>query len=196
MVTAFQSAPRAAAGSLRGLAAALAPFRFDQAWTFDVPPGEIWALLERTGDFRRWWPWLRELSGDGLVPGGRNVCVVRAPIPYTLRFTVTVRELVAGRFVAADVDGDLAGPARLEIGPAEEPGSAEETSGGTTVRLTWEMELRRPVLRTAARYGRPVMEWGHDWVVANGMRQFLGRALRVDTGHDLDLDHDRGPGTA
>jgi hypothetical protein len=156
----------------------------------------MWAVLEQTGDFRRWWPWLRELSGDGLVPGGRNVCVVRAPIPYTLRFTVTVRELVPGRFVVADVDGDLAGPARLEIGPADEPNPAEEPGGGTTVRLTWEMELRRPVLRTAARFGRPVMEWGHDWVVANGMRQFLGRALRVDTGHDHDLDHDRGPGTA
>lgn len=189
-VTASQCAPRAAAGSLRGLPAALAPFRFDQTWTFDVGPGEMWAVLERTGDFRRWWPWLRELSGDGLVPGGRNVCVVRAPISYTLRFTVTVRELVPGRFVAADVDGDLAGPARLEIGPAG------KRRGGARVRLTWEMELRRPMLRTAARFGRPVMEWGHDWVVANGMRQFLGRALRVDTGHDHDYDHDRRPGTA
>jgi hypothetical protein len=149
----------------------------------------MWAVVERTGDFRGWWPWLRELSGDGLVPGGRNICVVRAPIPYTLRFTVTVRELVPGRFVGADVAGDLAGPARLEIGPAEGPGA------GSTVRLTWEMELRRPVLRAAARFGRPVMEWGHDWVVANGMRQFLGRALRVDTRHDHDLDHDRGSGT-
>ena len=169
---------------------ALAPFRFDRTWTFEVPPRELWAVLERTGEFRRWWPWLRELSGDGLVPGGRNRCVVRAPIPYALRFTVTVAELVPGRVVGAEVDGDLAGPARLEIVPTDDAG------GGSTVRLEWEMELRRPVLRAAARVGRPLMEWGHDWVVGNGVEQFLRRALRVDVPHDHDLDHDRGPGTA
>ncbi len=169
---------------------ALAPFRFDRTWTFAVPPDDRWAVLERTGDFPRWWPWLRELSGDGLVPGGRNRCVVRAPIPYTLRFTVAVDELVPGRLVGAEVDGDLAGPARLEIAHADGEG------GGSTVRLAWEMELRRPVLRAAARVGRPVMEWGHDWVVGTGVEQFLGRALRVEVAHDDDLDHDRGPGTA
>jgi hypothetical protein len=47
-------------------------------------------------------------------------------------------------------------------------------------RLAWEMELGRPVLRAAARFGRPVMEWGHDWVVANGVEQFLRRALNRD----------------
>jgi uncharacterized protein YndB with AHSA1/START domain len=174
---------------------ALAPFRFDRTWTFDVPPGELWAVLVRTDDFRRWWPWLRELSGDGLVPGGRNRCIVRAPIPYTLRFTVAVDELVPGRLVGAEVDGDLAGPARLEIAPAESPGPGGG-GGGSTVRLAWEMELRRPVLRAAARVGRPVMEWGHDWVVGSGVEQFLRRALGVDVPHDHDLDHDRGPGTA
>jgi hypothetical protein len=150
---------------------ALAPFRFDRTWEFAVGPDELWGVLERTDDFRRWWPWLRELSGDGLVPGGRSDCVVRAPIPYTLRFTVVVRELVPGRLVAAVVEGDLAGPARLEVNAVEV---------GSSVRLAWEMELCRPVLRAAARVGRPVMEWGHDWVVSNGTEQFLRRALRVD----------------
>jgi hypothetical protein len=129
---------------------------------------------------------LRELSGDGLVPGGRSDCVVRAPIPYTLRFTVVVQELVPGRLVDAVVEGDLAGPARLEVAPAET---------GSVVRLAWEMELRRPVLRAAAHFGRPVMEWGHDWVVATGVEQFLGRALGVHVHHDDHPDHDAGPGT-
>ena len=115
--------------------------------------------------------------GDGLVPGGCSHCVVRAPIPYTLRFTVVIRELVPGRLVDAVVEGDLAGPARLECRP--------EDGRGSVVRLAWEMELRRPVLRTAARFGRPMMGGGHDWV-ANGVEQFLRRALRVDVHHDDD----------
>jgi hypothetical protein len=171
--------------SLRALPSALAPFRFDRSWTFDVPPDDLWGVLVRTDQFPEWWPWLRELSGDGLVPGGRSACVVRAPIPYTLRFTVEIRELVPGRMVDAVVEGDLAGPARLEVGPAP---------AGSVVRLAWEMELCRPVLRAAAHFGRPVMEWGHDWVVATGVEQFLGRALGVDVHHDEHSDHDHGAG--
>lgn len=170
---------------------ALRPFRFDRTWTFAVSPDELWRVLTRTEDFRRWWPWLREFSGDGLVPGGRSTCVVRAPVPYTLRFTVAVRELVPARLVDTVVAGDLAGPARLEI-------RAGEDGDGSVARLAWEMELCRPMLRGAARFGRPVMEWGHDWVVTTGVEQFLGRALRVHEGYDRDshTDPHRGPGAA
>jgi uncharacterized protein YndB with AHSA1/START domain len=174
----------------------LRPFRFDRAWTFSVAPDELWAVLTRTDEFRRWWPWLRQISGDGLVPGGRSTCVVRAPVPYTLRFTVTVVDLVPGERIEAVVDGDLAGPARLWVAPAAGRGG----DGGSEVRLAWEMELRRPALRAAARVGRPVMEWGHDWVVGTGVEQFRHRALRVHVPHDDHHsdggDDDRGSGTA
>jgi hypothetical protein len=166
----------------------LRPFRFDRTWTFARPPEELWRVLARTDEYRRWWPWLREFSGDGLVPGGRSVCLVRAPVPYTLRFTVAVRELVPARLVDAVVDGDLAGPARLELTGGD--------GAGSTVRLAWEMELCRPMLRGAARFGRPVMEWGHDWVVATGVDQFLTRALRVEVRHDDHTEPHRGPGAA
>ena len=168
----------------------LRPFIFDRTWSFAVAPDELWRALSRVEDFPRWWPWLREFSGDGLVPGGRSVCVVRAPAPYTLRFTVTVREMVPGRLVDAEVEGDLTGPARLEVSAGND--------GGSAARLAWEMELRRPVLVAAALVGRPVLEWGHDWVVANGVEQFLQRALGVDHSHDRDHDPDpdRGAGAA
>ena len=179
MLTAQQSARI----SLRDLR----PFRFDRTLEFPEEPAEVWAILTRTDEFRRWWPWLREFSGDGLVPGGRTTCVIRAPVPYSLRFTVTVEDLVPGRRVEATVEGDLAGPARLDIDRG--------VAGGSAVRLTWDLELRRPVLQAAARFGRPVMEWGHDWVVTNGLEQFRRRALRVHTPHDRP-DDDRGSGAA
>jgi hypothetical protein len=167
----------------------LRPFRFDRCWDFDVAPDDLWAALTRTDDYRRWWPWLREFSGDGLVPGGRTACVVRAPVPYALRFTVTVAELVPGRRIEAMVEGDLAGPARLEV---EGLGARRR---GARVRVAWEVELRRPVLRVAARVGRPVMERGHDWVVSTGIEQFCREALRVEVTHDNHHD-DRRPGAA
>ena len=164
------------------------PFRFDRSWAFDVGADRVWEALTRTDEYRRWWPWLREMSGDGLVPGGRSTCVVRAPIPYTLRFAVEIVDLVPGERVDAVVDGDLVGPAHLEVR------ALGARRRGSEVRLSWEMKLQRPMLRAAARLGRPVMEWGHDWVVSTGFEQFCRQALRVQVPHDNH--HDRGSGTA
>ncbi len=174
----------------------LALFRFDRAWVFEAGPDQVWDAVSRTEDFPRWWPWLRSFDGEGLVEGGRSTCVIRAPIPYSLSFFVEVHRIVPGRLVETVVGGDLEGPARLEIAPlgtgdvpgmpAGAGGVAGIPVGGTSVRMTWEMELRRPLLRAAARFARPVMEWGHDWVVSTGVDQFRRKALGVRIGHDRD----------
>jgi polyketide cyclase/dehydrase/lipid transport protein len=155
----------------------LALFRFDRTWDFPVEPSELWAKLSRTEDFHRWWPWLRALQGGELVPGSRAEAVVRAPLPYTLRFSVDVLEVVPEQLVAARVSGDLEGPARLEVAPRPE---------GSSARLVWEMDVRRPLLRAAARVGRPALEWGHDWVVASGIEQFRRALDGVGDSHDDD----------
>jgi hypothetical protein len=114
------------------------------------------------------WPWLRGFESGGVEEGRTTHCTVRAPLPYSLRFSVTVLRVEPARLIETEVGGDIAGPARLEMGPAPE---------GSTARLVWSVEVRDPVLRAGARLGRPLMEWGHEWVVANGVNQFRRRAL-------------------
>ena len=147
-------------------------FAFDRRWAFDASPAELWQTLSRAEQFPRWWSWLRRFDGDGLSDGleegARARCVVRGPVPYTLRFTVTVRRLVPRELIETDVTGDLEGPARLEILP---------DGSGSRARLAWTVELRDPLLRAASRFARPLMEWGHDWVVSAGLRQFRREAL-------------------
>jgi hypothetical protein len=67
------------------------------------------------------------------------------------------------------VDGDLAGPARLDL---------RAVDGGAEARLAWSLELRAPLLRTLALVGRPAMAWAHDRIVERGLVQFEGHALR------------------
>lgn len=148
----------------------LRPFTFNRTFVFPVPPERLWATLSDTGQWVGWWPWLRRLDGDGLVEGGRSHCVVRAPLPYTLRFSVEVRRLVAGRLVDAWVSGDLEGPARLEVDAHPE---------GARAQLAWDVEVRQRLLRRLPAVSRPLMEWGHNWVVEVGLDQFRRRALRV-----------------
>ena len=153
-----------------------APFRFDRIWTFPVPPAELWAVLERTDDYVTWWSWLREFSSDGLYAGSRARCLIQAPLPYALRCDIQVLAVEPGVSIATQVGGDLRGPARLDV--AADP-------AGSTARLSWSLELGNPVLDRLARFGRPLMSWAHDVVVALGVDQFRRRALSGGRGDAL-----------
>ena len=144
------------------------PFRFDRTWTFPVPPEELWAVLNRTDSYVDWWSWLRTFDATGIEPGATASCTIQSPLPYALRCTIHVGEVRAASFVHTTVDGDLRGPARLEI---------DRVDHGSTARLVWSLELGNPVLAGLARVGRPLMAWAHDVIVATGVEQFRRRAL-------------------
>ena len=151
------------------------PFRFDRTWPFGVAPDELWATLANTDRYREWWPWLREFAVDGgpgdaaLTTGAVAHVVIQAPLPYQLHCTVRVVDAVTDERLVTVVDGDLTGPARLELVP---------TADGTDARLVWELELRAPLLRSFAMVARPAMAWAHDRIVERGLVQFEGHALR------------------
>ncbi len=144
------------------------PFCFDRTWTFPLAPDELWAILLRTDDFTTWWSWLRHFELDGFREGANARCVIQAPLPYALHFTVHVERMVEAERIETVVAGDLQGPARLEVGPHPD---------GCTARLVWSLELHDPVLRNVARVARPAMAWAHDRVVEMGIAQFERSAL-------------------
>jgi carbon monoxide dehydrogenase subunit G len=144
------------------------PFRFDGRWSFSATPDELWRVFSDTDRLQELWPWLRSLESPGLMEGTVSRCVVRAPVPYTVSVEIALRQVVPPRLVVADVSGDLAGPARLEVATRPD---------GSEARLTWELEARAPLLRAASMVARPLMDWGHNWVVDTGVRQFRRKAL-------------------
>jgi hypothetical protein len=152
------------------------PFRFDRAWHFDVGPAELWTTLGQTERYRDWWPWLRTFAVDAHGHGGEPLAtgraarvVIQAPLPYQLHCTVHVDDAVREERLVTRVEGDLSGPARLELRPV---------AGGTEARLAWALELQEPMLRALALVGRPAMAWAHDRIVERGLAQFQGHALR------------------
>jgi len=138
-------------------------FAFDRSWDFAVPRSELWSRLADTSSFSTWWPWLRSFDPVPLEVGATTRCVIGPPLPYVLTIDLEVAHVVEQESVAVAVTGDLQGPARLEVA---------DHADGSRARLVWGLEVRRPMLRMAASVGRPVLQWGHDWVVSNGVRQF------------------------
>ena len=94
--------------------------------------------------------------------------MVRAPLPYSLRFNVHVRTVVPKERVDADITGDIEGPAALLI-------SAHPR--GSAARLRWSVELRSSFLRAGSVLGRPLMQWGHEWVVSSGVEEFRRQVI-------------------
>lgn len=150
-----------------------APFRFDRTWVFRVAPVEFFATITRTECFTDWWSWLRRCEVDGVRAGAEASCLIRAPLPYSLRFIVRIDRVEPDALIETSVRGDLAGPARLEIAPHPE---------GCRARLVWSLELHDPVLRRLAVVSRPAMVWAHDRIVAVGAAEFERKAASGSLG--------------
>ena len=135
---------------------------------FDADRDAVWAAMSRVADFPRWWPWLRRFDGTDLVTGAVWSCVIQPPLPYALRVTVTLEEVVAPALVVATVAGEVSGTARLSL---------DDDADGCRAVLSSTLTPQQGVPRLVARLAPAVARFGHDWVLEVGARQFADRAL-------------------
>lgn len=149
-------------------AAEVAPFRSDRSWSFAVDTDELWSMLTRVDRYPAWWPWLARFHPiGGFQPGARWSCTVSPPLPYEVHFSVLLDDVDPGRSVRARVTGDIDGDALLTL---------DAHGDTTTARLRSELAPARPALRRVGGAARPLVEWGHDWVLDQGQRQFVEHA--------------------
>ena len=145
-------------------------FRSDRGWSFEVGVDRLWDRFTTVEQYADWWPWLHAFDPVGGFRAGASWrCVVAPPLPYVVRFTVRLDRVEEGRRVDASVRGDVRGDATLTVG--------DDGRGGSTARLRSELAPANPVLRGVGLVARPMVEWGHDWVLDQGLRQFVSRAL-------------------
>jgi hypothetical protein len=142
--------------------------RSDRRHTFDASPDELWEAMSRVGEYRRWWPWLRHFEAPGLEPGVTWAATVQPPLPYRLRFDLLLLDVREPRLVVADITGDIEGEARIEVEP---------TAVGSELHFTSELVPTNPILRSVARMAAPVAQFGHQWVLDTGLRQFRSSAF-------------------
>jgi hypothetical protein len=143
-------------------------FRSDRSWSFDIGASELWGLITQTDRYASWWPWLRAFDApSSFSKGARWQCAVAPPLPYVVRFTIHITELVPRERVRTRISGDISGTARLEL---DEP-----SDGTTSARLISELAPSSRPLRAFGRVAPPLVRWGHDWVLDQGRLQFVRR---------------------
>lgn len=141
--------------------------RSDRRYRFDDAPDELWARLVDVTSYPHWWPWLREFDGTELAAGEIWRCTVQPPLPYRVHFAVHLDRVEPRTAVAATVTGEIVGHADLTI---------TADGAGTAVRLVADLGPDRRALRALSVAFRPLVRFGHNWVLDTGAEQFAARA--------------------
>ncbi|MGH3312234.1 MAG: SRPBCC family protein [Streptomyces sp.] len=147
-------------------------FHFRSVWVLAAAPAEVYAALERAGDYPSWWPQVREVRGLDERSGTARI---RSVLPYDLRITgsATRHDQAAG-VLEMEITGDVAGWARWTVTPY-----------GTGTRALYEqrVEVRKPSMRRLAWPGRPLFRANHALMMRagrRGLRRWLERGLDED----------------
>jgi len=145
----------------------------DRRWPLAARLDEVWTALARTDLYQRSWPWLRGFDACALETGDTWRCEVQAPLPYRVRFTIHLVDVVAPTLVVAEVSGDIAGPARIDLAPA-----AGSDGTVTDLRLRSRLAPARRSFATLAAVAGPLSTWAHHRLLDTGARQFADGLIR------------------
>ncbi len=134
----------------------------------EATPAEVWRILADVDDYPGWWPWLRRFDASRLADGERWSCTVKPPLPYTVSFDLVLRDVVTGRSVAADVEGEIVGSARVDL---------RRHGTGTELNLVSDLEPSRTFLVGLSRLAGPIARFGHEFIIDAALDQFVTHAL-------------------
>jgi hypothetical protein len=100
---------------------------------------------------------------------------VRAVLPYTLRFSTEIIELVPCRKIRVVSSGDLVGEGKLTL---------DHESGNTFSTFVWEVEAINRLTRAIAcmPFGDRLLRHPHDCVMENGYRS-LAALVEIRKGY-------------
>jgi hypothetical protein len=129
--------------------------------------------MQEVDQFEAWWPWLAEfrVEGGALKAGSVLHGVVSPPLPYRMRLRIELTRYEPPTEIDAVIQGDLEGLASIRIRPSE---------GGAVAEVEWTVEMMQRPMRLACRFGRPLMQWGHDRVVEMTVAGFRRRLASGD----------------
>jgi uncharacterized protein YndB with AHSA1/START domain len=147
---------------------------YRREYEFGLAPRELWRRIEQVEQYERWWPWLEEfrLDGNRLETGAVLNGVVIPPLPYRMRIRVELTRCEPPEAIDATISGDLVGRATLRVRPG---------GPGSLVEVAWTVEMMQRPMRLASRFGRPLLQWGHDRVVESTVAGFRRRLEAPET---------------
>ena len=153
----------------------MADYSFLTTWLLDCPREPVWRAIHDQARWPSWWRGVEVAEevrrGDELGVGSVSRMVWKSAMPYRVHFQVTTTRVEHPTLMEGHAVGELEGVGRWRL---------FEGGGVTAVLYEWNVATTRRWMNAAAPLLRPVFEWNHDWVMAQG-----GRGLAALLGCEL-----------
>ena len=140
-------------------------YRFLDRWLVPAPIERVYDTLGDVAGYGRWWTdFVIEATGDEGEPrpGKRNRLLVKAYLPYKVRFGMEVLEAEKPRRILSRLSGDFDGTGEWRL---------TETAEGTEAVLDWRPQVNKPLIRYLTPLLRPLFRSNHVWAMKRGERQ-------------------------
>jgi uncharacterized protein YndB with AHSA1/START domain len=138
-------------------------YHFVTDWRFRAPLEKVWTVVLDIERYPGWWKNFRRVKtirGDGKSVGSIIECEVRGPLPYSLNYTLEVREAEQYRHILLASTGDLVGTGRWAFSEVE--------SGTSKAVYAWDVATTNPILNLVAPLAKRALARNHEQVMANG----------------------------
>jgi polyketide cyclase/dehydrase/lipid transport protein len=140
-------------------------YRFLDRWLVDAPIDRVYETIGDPLGYAHWWTdFVIQAEGDAGEPrpGKQNRLLVKAFLPYKVRFGLEVLEAERPSRILSRLSGDFDGTGEWRL---------TETPAGTEAVLDWRPEVNKPLINYLTPVLRPLFRANHVWAMKRGERQ-------------------------
>ncbi len=153
-------------------------YHFLTRWKFRGPVEKIYKILSAGKDYPRWWKPAYVACRE--VAPRKIEALVRARLPYTLKFTTELIREVPNREFEIRATGELDGRGLWKFHPDGE---------FTHLEFFWDVQATKPLMRRLSFLLKPLFVWNHNWVMDTGES-----ALQAEVDHPTVGIASKSPG--
>jgi len=167
----FSYAASALVFALYGIKAS--QYHFVTHWKIRGRVGMIYEILSDGKNYPQWWKPAYLACRE--VGKHRIEALVRAKLPYTLKFTTELVHENPKREIELRSVGELQGRGIWKFAQVGE---------WTEIEFTWDVEATKPIVRYLSFLVKPIFIWNHNWVMETGgvaLQKEVNRRLTSDT---------------
>lgn len=146
-------------------------YHFITHWRVKGPIRTVFEILKDGKSYARWWTPAYVSSQE--VEPKKIEALVRAKLPYTLRFTTEMIHETPPHEFKIRAMGELEGTGLWKL---------KENGEATEVSFYWDVRANKVIVRWFSFVLKPFFAWNHDWVMNTGetaLQAEINRRLKL-----------------
>jgi hypothetical protein len=145
-------------------------YHFVTHWRVKGPIQIAFEILKDGKNYAHWWKPAYVSSEE--VGSQKVESLVRAKLPYTLRFTSQLIQETPPSELKIHATGELEGTGLWKL---------KQEGESTVIDFNWDVRANKAVVRWLSFLLKPLFSWNHDWVMNTGEKALQSEINRRKT---------------